>query len=162
MTAAAVATRPALSPHFSWAEVEHSSTAARLRIDNTLPDILVVNAARMAQFMECVRERLGEVFLVSSWYRCPVLNTAVGSGETSVHKKALAVDGRPASIPLERAFDMLVGSGLPYDQLIIERTKSGSAWLHIGLSEGRHRRQALRASGDTLGGPMTFTRVVDG
>lgn len=148
-----------LSPHFSWSEVEASDTARRLGIVNTLPIELLVNVARTAQMLECVRAVLGEPILLSSWYRCPELNKAVGSSSSSVHPKGLAGDFTPARTSLDGAFNRIIESGLPYDQLIIERTSSGSAWIHIGLSEGPPRRQALRASGETLGGPMAFTRV---
>src|SRR4051812_28605828 len=94
-----------LSPHFSWSEVETSPTALRLGIMNALPEELLVNVARTAQMLECVRAILGEPILISSWYRCPELNKAVGSSSGFVHPKGLAGDFVPQRAPLEQAFN---------------------------------------------------------
>lgn len=154
--------RPAvLSPGFGWGVVEASATAAAQKIDNTLPELLYVNAARTAQFLECVLALVG-AFQVNSWYRCPALNAAIGGSRGSAHLLALAVDIHPVNLSLEVAFERIRASALPYDQVIVERTKSGAAWLHIGLSIHPPRREALKAEGTAVGGPMTFTRVAVG
>ena len=155
-------TRPAvLSPSFSWEQVEASATAKKRRILNTLPDELLVNAARTAQFIECVLGLVG-ASTISSWYRCPILNEAVGSKPSSKHLLALAADLTPLNVSLDVAFERIRASALPFDQLIVERTTSGSAWLHVGLSLETPRREALKALGATLGGTMAFTRVSSG
>lgn len=154
--------KPAVLSHrFTWADVQRSATAQAKGIDNTLPDELVVNAARVAQFVECVDALIGGL-AITSWYRNPAVNQAVGSKSTSMHLQALAVDLVPVNVSLDVAFERVRASALPYDQVIIERTVSGSAWLHVGLSIGKPRREALRARGATLGGPMTFERVAVG
>lgn len=149
---------PFLSPKWTWADVQRSATATAIGIDNTLPDDLAVNAARTAQTLECVEALVGPV-KINSWYRCDALNQQVGGSRTSAHMSALAVDFEPVNYSLPVAFERLKASTIPYDQLIIERTKSGAAWIHLGLSLAAPRRQALSAEGATLGGPMTFTRV---
>ncbi len=153
-----------LSPHFTWLEAKKSRTADCKGIDNNIPGELHVNLGRSAQFMECVRSVLGgRPIYVSSWYRCPELNTAIGGHKNSAHKKGLGIDFRaPPDLLLADVFDMIAKSDLPFDQLIIERTKSGSAWIHVGLSVGKPRREMLRAAGDVLRGKMTFTRVAEG
>ncbi len=153
-----------LAPHFTMAEVARSSTAAARGIDNAVPLGLRYNVGRMAEFMECIRALLGgDPIHVTSWYRCDTLNEAVGGSETSVHRLALAVDWRHGVLELEDAFARIEAATLPFDQLIIEGTADGAQWIHTGLSKQREpRREAMRARGERLGGPMTYTRVAEG
>jgi zinc D-Ala-D-Ala carboxypeptidase len=152
-----------ITPHFSWDEVIHSPTAVAKGIDNTIPLDLVENVQKTAEQMELVRRELGGPVKVNSWYRCPALNAAVGGSKTSQHMLGSAVDFKPTTVQIKVAFEMIARSTIPFDQLIHERTKSGANWVHIGFSFLRTpRRQVLRASGDTLGGPMVFTRVNEG
>ena len=89
--------------------------------------------------MEEVRRRLGDrVISVSSGYRCPELNRAVGGARTSAHLTGHAVDfncygfGDPLAIC--RA---LAESDMAFDQLIEE-----GVWCHISF-DPRMRRQVL-------------------
>ncbi len=149
-----------LSPHFSINEVTRSATASRTGIDNAVPLGFRYNVGRVAEFMECVRALLGgQPIKVTSWFRCMELNQAIGGSKTSRHMEALAVDWKHGRLELAAAFEHVAESSLPFDQLILEGTKDGAGWIHLGLSTGDPRRQVLRAKGDTLGGPMKFTRV---
>lgn len=152
-----------LTDHFSWAEVSRSAKAAALGIDNTIPPELRKNALRSAVLMEQIRAELGGIPLeVTSWYRCPKLNAAVGSGPRSVHPLALAVDFKPVGLSLEDAFHKIAGSLILFDQLIVERTQDGARWLHAALGRGQPRRQVMVAAGKVLGGQMVFTRIAEG
>ena len=149
-----------LAPHFTMVEVVRSSTAKAKGIDNTGPIHLNRNIGRIAEFMECVRWYLGDVpIIVSSWYRCPTLNEAIGGSKTSAHMKGLAMDFNHSVLSLEEVFIEVKGSKLPYDQLIIEGTKGKAEWIHLGLSEDAPRLEAMTASREFPGGPMIFTRV---
>jgi len=152
-----------LAPHFTMVEVVRSHTASEQGIDNTVPLSLRYNVGRMAQFMECVRWLLGDVPIrVSSWYRSQMLNSAIGGSKTSAHVKGLAVDFEHSVMALEEVFVEVQASGLPYDQLIIEGTQGKAEWLHIGLSEGEPRLEALTADRDRVEGPMVYRRVLAG
>lgn len=152
---------PVLSSIYSWAQVQASATAKAKGIDNTLPDELIVNAGRVAQMLECVQGLIGAI-TVSSWYRCLLLNAAVGSKPTSMHPLGLAADFIPVNLSLAVAFERIRASVLPYDQLIIESVTSGAvSWIHLGLSLTVPRREALRGQGST-GDTVSFTRVAAG
>lgn len=119
-----------LTEHFTIQEVTFSSTASRLGIDNTLPPGLWDAVLKTAVGMEKVRAALGnKAVKVDSWYRCPALNTAIGSKPTSQHLKGEAVDfiapeyGTPVQVA-----KLLVSyqSILRYDQMILEHS-----WIHI-------------------------------
>lgn len=148
-----------LTEHFSWEEVSRSPTAMRKGIDNRIPDPLKPNAERVARFMEDVRALLGHPIQVTSWYRSPELNKAVGGSKTSAHMKGLAMDFKVVGMDLRFAFDTIARSALVFDQLILERTRDGAYWIHLGLSHGFPRREVLTAKGGVLGGAMAFRRV---
>lgn len=131
-----------LSPHFSLAEFE--ATQHR-DIDNRAPAELHARLANTAEQMERVRAILGgRVITISSGYRSPLLNKAVGGAPTSAHVQGYACDfncfsfGRP--IDVCRA---IAASDLQFDQLIEEGT-----WVHISF-DPRLRRQVMtkRAGG---------------
>lgn len=153
-----------ISPHFSWAEVDGSPTATRLRIDNSVPAAMTANVKLTASHMEQVRTLLEPgAIIVSSWFRCPGLNAAIGGARTSAHMRGLAVDFHHAVLTLDQVFERIGASRLiPFDQLIIERTRDGARWIHLGFTLGIPRRDLLRADGANLGGPMAYQRVAVG
>lgn len=145
-----------ISPNFTWAEVTRSRTATARGLDNTIPPEWRPVALMVAHQMEEVRSLLGVPVIVSSWYRSPAVNRAVGSGGTSAHLLAGAVDWVPGEgVSLQAAYDKVADSGLPFDQLIIERAGDGAEWIHAGWI--RHpRRSTLVASWNAALRRMTF------
>lgn len=87
-----------LSEHFTVEEFTRSETAARRGIDNRLPAELLPAARETAEMLERIRTRLGELagreirVLVSSGYRSPALNRAIGGSPNSDHQRACAAD----------------------------------------------------------------------
>lgn len=117
-----------LTPHFKLYDFLKSQKAEELGIDNTPPDAIVHALLLNAERMELVRAALGnKPIIVSSGYRCPDLNAAIGSRPSSDHVKGLATDfvcpafGTPAEICRH-----LQACDLSFKQLIYERT-----WVHI-------------------------------
>ena len=118
--------------YFSLAELIHSATAKRLNIDNTPTFEIVDNLNRLADYLDNIREKLGKPILVSSGYRCPVLNKAVGGVANSQHQKGLAADLVCADMEsLEKVLRETGG----FDQLIKEHRKgfSNSFWFHVSV-----------------------------
>lgn len=132
-----------ISPHFTFAEVTFSQEATRKGIDNSLPESLVRNAIRQSQLMEFVRTILDKPVMITSWYRCPEVNKAIGGSETSMHRLALACDFvSPFGTPYEICEEIMKNQWIKFDQLIHEFGR----WVHIGLSEGPQRGQVLTAT----------------
>ena len=121
------------------ARQEELAATQHREIDNRPPPEVVATLRTTAARMEQVRRLLGDrVISVSSGYRCPELNRAVGGARTSAHLTGHAVDyncyGFGAPIEVCRA---IADSTLSFDQLIEE-----GSWIHLSF-DPRLRRQVL-------------------
>ena len=130
-----------MTPHFSLAEFTASDTAARLGIDNSLPDELRDNAEQTLQMMERIRLHINAPITITSGYRCEALNRVIGSKPGSDHTLAFAVDfkasraGTPAEIAKSLA---LVVDMLGIGQLILEYNDPNgkqSGWIHTSIAK---------------------------
>ncbi|AMC35379.1 D-Ala-D-Ala carboxypeptidase family metallohydrolase [Janthinobacterium sp. B9-8] len=138
-------TSPQLSPHFSLREFTASQTAALYNIDNSLPVNMLENAAYTCEQLEKVRAILGNnPLIITSGWRNPALNKAVGGSASSDHATARAVDIRCPKFGTARTIARtLAASNIEFDQLILESPTLPSAWVHIGFRKGANRRQVL-------------------
>lgn len=125
-----------LTAHFA---LEELVATQHRRIDNRPPPDVVATLRATAARMEEVRTQLGDrVITVSSGYRSPALNRAVGGARRSAHLTGHAVDfncygfGKPKAV-----CRVLAASSLAFDQLIEEGT-----WVHLSF-DPRMRRQVL-------------------
>ena len=122
-----------MTPHFSLEEFTASDTAARLGIDNRIPDELRENALKTLQMMERIRFHIDAPITITSGYRCEALNRAIGSKSTSDHTLAFAVDFKApkAGTPYKIAKDLAsVIDVLGIGQLILEF----GTWVHVSLA----------------------------
>jgi len=139
-----------MSPNFTLAELTHSDAAVRRGLDNSPDDEAIANLRKLAATLEEVRSLLGVPIVISSGYRAPAVNKAVGGSSTSAHCRGLAADfiapgfGTPQEVA--RA---IRDSGIKFDQLIYEGT-----WVHLSI-DPKMRRQVLTAHFN--GGPATYT-----
>lgn len=129
--------------YFSLSEFLKSATAKRLGIDNTPSFEVVDNLNKLADYLDVIREKVGKPILISSGFRCPVLNKAVGGVSNSQHQKGLAADLICADMEsLEKVLRETGG----FDQLIKEHRKgSKSFWYHVSVASrnGKPRQQII-------------------
>lgn len=133
--------------HFTLNELTKSATAKRLKIDNTPTEKVLKNLVELIdKVLEPLREAYGKPIIVTSGYRCPKLNKAVGGSATSQHVLGQAADIRSVSDePKENKviFDTakrLIGEGkITVGQLIDEYSFN---WVHIS-TPGGHTNQIL-------------------
>lgn len=90
--------------------------------------------------LDPIREKWNKPIKVNSGFRSESVNSAVNGARNSQHKTGEAADITTGnSTDNKRLFDMIVSSGLTFDQLIDEKN---FAWLHISFST-RNRQQIL-------------------
>jgi zinc D-Ala-D-Ala carboxypeptidase len=129
-----------LSPNFTLEEMTASQTAVRKGIPNAPSPVVVTNLRRLAATLEQVRALVGPV-RVSSGYRSPLLNQAVGGAKGSAHTLGLAADITVSGLSPRQLATAICDARIEFDQLIYEGT-----WVHIGLSTGAPRGQVLTAT----------------
>lgn len=134
-----------LSKNFSLDEMTASQTASRRGIDNTPSAEIIENLKTLCITLEEVKDLLeGKAILISSGYRCPKLNSAVGGSKTSSHMEGLAADfTAPRYGSVKQVCEAIRDSDIAFDQLIFEY----GAWCHIGVGGGM-RRQVLTINND--------------
>jgi len=136
-----------LGQWFSLRELTRTSTGLR----NVPPDDAYANLGRLVHtLLDPLRNDLGQPVRVTSGYRSPYVNKAVGGSRTSRHMLGLAADikvRRMSSSALADRIEELREQGvLDYDQVIAYAPSRGGH-VHVGLApEGSTpRRQMLWA-----------------
>ena len=126
-----------LSQHVTIAEFEHTSH----NISNKMNDVQIASATLLCtKVFEPLRLYLGRAITISSGYRSPALNRAVGGSATSQHKKAEAMD-----IKIGAKGFHYIKDNLEFDQLIWEfGTDHEPQWVHVSYSKN-NRKQVLKA-----------------
>lgn len=135
-----------LTENLTLQEATKSNTATRLGIDNTpnqaIIDRMIVTAEKIFQPL---RDALGPI-RVSSFYRSPDLNRAIGGSKTSQHCTGEAIDMQGISVSNAELF-MEACKLEDFDQIIWEfGTLEEPDWVHVSYSKTHNRKQILRAT----------------
>jgi|TARA_R100000482_G_scaffold54033_1_gene19373 hypothetical protein len=147
-----------LSKNFTLQELIKSNTALRLGIDNTPSKEGIMKLTILAtSVLQLLRDRIGAL-RITSGYRSPQLNTAIGGSNKSQHTKCEAVDiqyvkrGRMDNLLIYQA---LIDLDIDFDQCILEFGDSTAtsdptspAWIHLSYKITDNRRQVLVAYKD--------------
>jgi hypothetical protein len=137
-----------ISEHISLKEAIRSNTAKRLGIDN-MPDneTLVTMQITAEHVFEPLRNKFNEPIYISSFYRCPELNTAIGGSTRSQHCKGEAIDIDDVYSKATNAdFFNYIKESLEFDQLIWEfGDDENPDWVHVSYNLGKNRMRILKA-----------------
>lgn len=154
-----------LTKNFSLSEFTKSATASRLGLDNTPTSKIKTGLLELCtNILQPVSDALnaktpkgqkGIGIIVTSGYRAPAVNTAVGGSKTSAHRYGYAADihcplYEGGSVKKLCIFieDYLKKNKVAFDQLIYEFGNDNvptAGWVHIGVrsSSGLQRGQLL-------------------
>ena len=89
-----------------------------------------------------------EPIIINSGYRSPELNKKVGGSPTSNHLTGCAVDIRVYGIEQAMRYAVILmdyadETKQDYDELLIERNRSGGYWLHFAVRPKDKRRKTM-------------------
>ena len=134
-----------LSQHFRLSEFTRSATASARGIDNTPSTSAIDNLRRLCQeVLEPLRRHLDRPVVISSGYRSPALNKAVGGVANSQHMTGQAADIHIPDTATGSAWFEWMEDNLLFDQLIKEKSTktSKSFWIHVSFrKDGKNRQQ---------------------
>ena len=145
-----------LSEHFSLGELTRSKSHPE--VYNIPSHVHIENLKRVCVWLEVLRARYNERYvdgeepiIITSGYRSPDVNRAVGGANSSNHLTGCAVDIRCvgveqairyAAILLDAADDRQED----FDELLIERNRKGRYWVHFAVrppKEGNRRKTSF-------------------
>ena len=153
-----------LSPHFKLAEFERSATATKLGIDNHVPSQYIPALQQLCkEILEPLRAFINssnpphkgeEGVVISSGYRCPLLNVKVGGAKNSQHMTGEACDihipvhgltnGQGQRLTntdiLNRWFTWIMDH-CDFDQLIKETSDRRIYWIHVSCKRDRTKNR---------------------
>lgn len=119
------------SDFFSLEEFTRSTTAKRLKIDNTPSDEVIRNIQYGVQMvLDPLRRILQEPIIITSGYRCAALNKAVGGVTNSWHTKGNAADLRVKDEEEAKAIFQVLKTLPSVDTVLFEHSTS-SIWMHV-------------------------------
>ena len=122
-------------------EMLHSQTAEKLNIKNVPNDPIVIeNLEHTIEQLDELRRLYGHPIIITSGYRCPELNKAVGGKANSQHVK-----GQAADLKYDPELLQFIIKNFHYDQLI-EETSKRSKWIHISFNKEKERMQYIKLS----------------
>lgn len=129
--------------YFTISELIYSHDYWKRIWNKTTPEVEQNLTALVAVILDPLREKYGKPITVSSGYRCPELNRAVGGVSNSQHMKGEAADITTGSkSENKKLMKLIVEMNLPFCQLIDEKD---FAWVHISYKRvGDNRGQILR------------------
>ncbi|MBF1533833.1 MAG: peptidase M15A [Prevotella salivae] len=145
--------------NFTIGELCTSKVAQEKGIDNTPSAVVRAHLTETITLLEAIREEWAKYceqynlgtpsLIVSSGYRSPELNKAVGGVKHSAHVTGYAADIVPAN-GKQDVFERFMAEvfskkGYMYDQIIVEESKS-ARWVHVGYkkADGSQRRQCFK------------------
>lgn len=148
-----------LTSHFTLDEMLVSQTAARRGITNIPTPDVVEELRRLCELiLQPLRDSLDRPVLVSSGYRSPELNRAVGGAKNSCHMFGRAADISVPGMTVYGVCHRIVSLHLPFRQCIDEF----NAWVHVSIEPtGQPPRQQMltarrAANGRTVYAPAAF------
>ncbi len=142
-----------LSEHFAFEEFIFSQTAVRNGIDNTPNQQQIQNLRALCEsVLEPIRTLIKQPLHISSGYRSPQLNKAIGGATNSQHMEGKAADIVCLAMDTPTLFKQIVRSGIVFDQLIFEGT-----WVHVSYNPPGNRAEILKAT--FQGGRATYARL---
>lgn len=149
----------AISKHISLKEATKSNTAERLGLDNFPGSEELVNMQALAEnIFEPLREFVGGPIYISSFYRSPDLNSAIGGSSKSQHclGQAIDIDDVLGNATNEEMFKY-IRNNLDFDKLIWEfGTEHNPAWVHVSYrADEPNRGEVLKAQ--KINGKTTYT-----
>ena len=155
-----------LSKHFKLEEFEKSMTATRKGIENKAGSGEIKNLTDLCYgVLEPVRAKFDKPITITSGYRSPDLNRAIGSkSDTSQHCKGEACDFEIAGVSNLKVA-LWISNNCDFDQLILEYWKDddpNAGWIHCSFKEGSNRKQVLTFDGKQFTNGLPDAKWSDG
>lgn len=135
-----------ITSNFTLEEFIRSNTATRLGITNLPNKEQIANIYDLCKnVLQPIRQAYGKPIIVTSGFRCPELNKAVGGVPTSEHLQGMAADIRSLSDSRQDNQELFkvcvqVLRYRSFGQLINEHNYD---WIHVSYNPNRNRKEMI-------------------
>jgi hypothetical protein len=144
-----------LSTHFALSELVRSETAVRRGLSNLPPsDVLRNMRTVLAPGLERVRAALGVPLQITSGYRSPAVNAAVGGAKSSQHLHGVAADFVAPAFGSPRAVTRYLADRM--DEIRADQLIQEGQWVHVSFVASKPRGEVLTAHFSA--GGVTYSR----
>jgi len=150
-----------LSKNFTFEELTDSDGHKNLVPINRKEGMVFVNnlTSLAVNILQPLREKIGGEIKVTSGFRGPSLNKAVGGSSTGAHPKGLAADIQCPTVSVDELFKIIKDNTSMFngmlDKCIIEKIGS-RRWIHISVAETKAK---ARNEFYTTNDGKSYTRV---
>ena len=142
-----------LSEHFSLAELTKTSVKTA---DGNIPShVAIENLKRLCGWLEHLRSMYNILYgngkvpiIINSGFRSPEVNKRVGGSPTSNHLTGCAADIKVFGIEQAMRYAVILlnyadNTMQEFDELLIERSKKGTYWVHFAVRPKDNRRKVM-------------------
>ena len=141
-----------LSEHFTLGELTKTSVKTA---DGNIPShVAIENLKRLCVWLEGLRAHYNSMYgedepiIINSGYRSPEVNKKVGGAPNSNHLTGCAADIKVFGIEQAMRYAVILlnyadNTMQEFDELLIERSKKGTYWLHFAVRPKENRRKVM-------------------
>ena len=142
-----------LSQHITLGEM--TVTKVKTADGNIPSHVAIENMKRLCGWLEHLRSMYNILYgdgnvpiLINSGYRSEEVNKRVGGSPTSNHLTGCAADIKVFGIEQAMRYAVILlnyadNTNQEFDELLIERSKKGTYWLHFAVRPSENRRKVM-------------------
>ena len=142
-----------LSEHITLGEM--TVTKVKTADGNIPSHVAIENVKRLCGWLEHLRSMYNILYgdgnvpiLINSGYRSEEVNKRVGGSPTSNHLTGCAADIKVFGIEQAMRYAVILlnyadNTNQEFDELLIERSKKGTYWLHFAVRPSENRRKVM-------------------
>ena len=142
-----------LTPHFTLGEL--TVTDVKTKDGNIPSHVAIENLKRLCEWLEHLRAQYNLLYgdgshpiIINSGYRSEAVNKIVGGAPNSNHLAGCAVDIKVSDAIQVMRYGVILAdyanlTGQKFDELLVERSKKGTYWLHFAVRPKDNRRKVI-------------------
>jgi hypothetical protein len=142
-------------PNFKPEDFVKSNTAEQKGIDNTPNQNHLIAGMVLANKMQELRDKINLPIIISSGFRCPELNRAIGGAPNSLHMQFLACDFNIKGLDPYEAVLKIKESKVSIDKCFVER-----ACVHIQIRMDESKNRNFFGTATKVNGKWVVTKNI--